>query len=362
MFNTPARPMGGQSSKSSWLKKSLLLTAGAATLAIAPQAYAQDASDEVIVTGIRQSLETALVEKRQAANLVEIIQAEDIGKLPDQNLAEVLENITGIQITRTAGVGSAVQIRGTDANRTEINGVSTVGAGSGRSGISFEDLPASLISSVEVQKVPEASTIEGSVGGTINLRTIRPLALDEGETLASFRAQIENSDLADSTTPKFNGTVGKKWSNASGQEIGIVLSGNYTELDVAAFRPRVDRDALVTPTTASAAGAGTITPSAETFPFLRTQFFVQEQDAFNFETINLNGSIEAKVNDNVKLFGDFLYNDQERAQEGYRLQFSGVSSSAVVDLTTNTDFETVNLGTISTPTGEVDLGLSLIHI
>ena len=54
--------------------------------------------------------------------------------MPDQNLAEVLENVTGIQITRAAGVGTGVQIRGTNANRTEINGVSTVGSGGGRSG------------------------------------------------------------------------------------------------------------------------------------------------------------------------------------------------------------------------------------
>jgi len=149
---------------------------------------------------------TSLSQQVSADSLVEVIQAEDIGKLPDQNLAEVLENITGIQITRTAGVGTGVQIRGTDANRTEINGVSSVGSGFGRTGISFEDLPASLVSSVEVTKVPDASTIEGSVGGTINLRTIRPLALDD--KLMAFSAEIESSDLADTVTPRVSGTVG----------------------------------------------------------------------------------------------------------------------------------------------------------
>ncbi len=73
--------------------------------------------EEVVVTGIRSSLANALEEKRNANNLVEVIIAEDIGKLPDQNLAEVLENVTGIQITRTAGVGTGVQIRGTSSNR-----------------------------------------------------------------------------------------------------------------------------------------------------------------------------------------------------------------------------------------------------
>ena len=110
---------------------------------------AQEAQiEEVVVSGIRSSLATALEEKRSASNLIEVIQAEDIGKLPDQNLAEVLENVTGVQITRTAGIGTGVQIRGTNANRVEINGVSTVGSGSGRSGIDFEDVNASIISSV----------------------------------------------------------------------------------------------------------------------------------------------------------------------------------------------------------------------
>ncbi len=148
----------GARSRSGKRLTTILLTTTA--MMIAAPAFAQNAEagqdeaatqvDEIVVTGIRASLQNALSQKRKADNLVEVIEAEDIGKLPDQNLAEVLENVTGIQITREAGVGRGVQIRGTDANRVEINGVSTVGSGSGRSGISFDDLAASMISSVEV--------------------------------------------------------------------------------------------------------------------------------------------------------------------------------------------------------------------
>ena len=102
-----------------------LLASTAAVLIAAPlQAQETPAGegdgDAIVVTGIRSSLQNALVEKRDANNLVEVIQAEDIGKLPDQNLAEVLENVTGVQITRQAGVGNAVQIRGTDAKTIEV--------------------------------------------------------------------------------------------------------------------------------------------------------------------------------------------------------------------------------------------------
>lgn len=316
-------------------------------LALAQTAAAQDSGveDEVIATGIRQSLQSALIEKRESDNLIEVIQAVDIGKLPDQNLAEVLENVTGVQITRTAGVGTGVQIRGTNANRTEINGVSTVGSGAGRSGIDFEDVNASIISAVEVIKVPEASTIEGSVGGTINLRTIRPLELDG--LLANVRIQGEDSSLTtDGITPRVSGALGKKWEGTEGREIGIVLSGSYTEQDVTAFRPRADRDNLV------ASGSGLA--SAQSFDFLPIQFLIQDYDNFEYETINFAGTVEARPAHNVRLFFDAVYNDQQRRQESSRVQASGVS--ALLDVSVPTSFETIDFGTLNGANGAQDLG------
>lgn len=301
--------------------------------------------DEVVVTGIRRSLQSALTQKRNADNLVEVIEAEDIGKLPDQNLAEVLENVTGVQITREAGVGTGVQIRGTDANRVEINGVSTVGSGSGRSGISFDDLAASVISSVEVIKVPEASTIEGSVGGTINLRTIRPLDLTE--PLYAFRAQAEFSDLSDTTTPRYSGTIGRRWDTAIGR-IGLVGSFSYAEQDVASFRPRVDRDAVVTPNSGLA--------SAQAFPYLRIQFFNQDLENYEYETTNFAGTAEWRPNDQLRFYFDAVVNDQQRAENSNTVQISTISDPGVVGRTNNTAFETVNLGTVQGRNGDIDLG------
>jgi TonB-dependent receptor len=297
------------------------------TIAFASNASAQTSpSDEIIVTGIRASLENALVEKRNADSLVEVILAEDIGKLPDQNLAEVLENVTGIQITRTAGVGTGVQIRGTNDNRVEINGVSTVGSGSSRVGISFEDVNPAIIAGVEVIKAPEASTIEGSVGGTVNLRTIRPLDLKE--TLASVRVQGEYSELStEGIKPRLSGAFGNKWESTTGQEIGFVVSGSYTEQDAVSFRPRADVDQL---------------RSVDGRDFLGIQFLLQEQENFKYETINFAGTVEAKPADNVKLYFDAIVNDQQRAQDSYRVQASGVSSlRSVAEIDT---FESIDFG------------------
>ena len=306
-----------------------MLTLAATVLPFVPAAHAQEqALEEVVITGIRGSLASALEEKRSTANLIEVIQADDIGKLPDQNLAEVLENITGVQITRTAGIGTGVQIRGTNANRVEINGISTVGSGSGRSGIDFEDVNASIISSVEVTKASEAKTIEGSVGGTINLRTIRPLELEE--PLGSIRVQAEDSSLAtEGYLPRFSGAYGDTWTTDMG-EIGFVISGSITEQEAVSFRPRTDRDNLATP-------AG-----ADPAEFLGIQFLVQEQENDDYETTNVATTFEWAPNDNLKFHVDAVINEQERSRDQYRLQASGVSSLRQISVPTA--FETVDFG------------------
>ncbi|MFK7885392.1 MAG: TonB-dependent receptor [Gammaproteobacteria bacterium] len=282
----------------------------------------------MVITGIRGSLQSAIDQKRDSDKLVEVIVAQDIGKLPDQNLAEVLENITGIQITRTAGIGTGVQIRGTNANRVEINGVSTVSSGSGRSGISFEDVNAAIISSVEVIKSPDAKTIEGSVGGTINLKTIRPLDLKE--RLGVARLQGEDSSLSiEGVQPRLSGAFGDNWSTDAG-DFGFVISGSYTEQESVSFRPRTDRDNRSSP------------PGANPAEFLGIQFLVQEQENFDYETTNIASTFEWAPNDELRFSFDAIINEQERSQDSYRLQASGVSSLRNISIPTA--FETVDFG------------------
>ncbi|MCP5192152.1 MAG: TonB-dependent receptor [Pseudomonadales bacterium] len=327
----------------------LLATAVASTVPL--YVSAQDAApgappalEEIVVKGIRASLASAVDQERDSNNLIEVIVADDIGKLPDQNLAEVLENIPGVQITREAGVGTGVQIRGTNSNRTEINGVSTVGSGSGRTGIDFDDVSAAIISAVEVVKAPDASTIEGSVGGTINLKTIRPLDLEE--QLAYVRLQGEHSSLSEdgNITPRASGTWGNNWDSDYG-EFGIVISGSYAEQDVSSFRPRADRDNLVT----SDSGV----PSAEPFDYLPIQFLVQDYDNYKYETSNFVGTMQWKPNDNLMFYFDGVYNDQDRKQESSRVQASGVSD--LKDVQAPDTFQSVNFGS---KLGSINAGLT----
>ena len=344
--------------KMAWLKGSLLLGASVSMLATAPSAFAQDDGDVVVATGIRASLENALIEKREADSLVEVIFAEDIGKLPDQNLAEVLENITGIQITRTEGVGTGVQIRGSGQNLIQFNGVTTVGSGNDRGGVNFTDVNPAIIAGLEVIKAPEAHHIEGAVGGTINLRTIRPLDLKG--PLASVRIQGEDSSLTSGIEPRVSGAIGNNWENAKGQEFGFVASGSYTQSENTAFRPRLDRDILNdctvdVPSTQCPAGVDR---------FLGVQFLNQVQRTQEFETLNLAGSLEFKPTQDLRLFADVVYNDQQRDLSGSRVQASNVSrlngpgDRAVVPggSVNFTAFDTVDIGSVQGENGNQDFG------
>src|SRR3546814_1590652 len=97
---------------------------------------------------------------------------------PDKNVAEALQRISGIQITRNRGEGSSIAIRGLTQVRTEVNGRDSFGASGGRA-LSFEDVPSELLAGVDVYKNPSAMMIEGGVGGRVNLRTRIPFRSEE---------------------------------------------------------------------------------------------------------------------------------------------------------------------------------------
>jgi TonB-dependent receptor len=169
----------------------------------APAAAApQENLEEVIITGYRASLETALSNKRNSNLPIESVAPEDIGKMPDQNVAESLQRLPGIQIDRAGGQGTAVLIDGLRQNLTTLNGdlfltgkefyVSGEGSGGGAGGnnqySSLEGIPSENISGIDVYKNPNASMTEGGIGGTINLKTRDPLAQPMGFTVGgNFR-------------------------------------------------------------------------------------------------------------------------------------------------------------------------------
>ncbi|MBW8812259.1 MAG: TonB-dependent receptor [Caulobacterales bacterium] len=171
--------------------KAILLGATCLAGLVASQARAQTAAatsknevEEVVVTGFRRSLQEATNAKRDATTIQDSIFAEDIGKFPDTNLAESLNRVPGVQLTReTTGEGLNVAIRGLGTNFTKVllNGNQIAVASTGRTDsqnqnreVDLDVFPTELFSRLDVNKTPVAGMLEGGVSGTVNLRSARP--------------------------------------------------------------------------------------------------------------------------------------------------------------------------------------------
>ncbi len=201
--------------------------------AAAGQAAAQDDAavqegDAIVVTGYRQSIEQSLEQKRDANAFVDVITAEDVGKFPDKNVADALQRVPGVIISRDGGEGSRVSIRGlsSDLTLTELNGNFIASADSGDPSRSFNYLllPSNLIGSVEVFKSAEARLDEGGVGGIIINRTRKPFDLKP----LSGNLSVEGtySDVTKKVEPQVSGLL--SWHNAD-KTLGFLVGATYQE-------------------------------------------------------------------------------------------------------------------------------------
>jgi TonB-dependent receptor len=238
-------------------KLSVAILAAAGTLA-AGQAIADGASiEEVVVTGIRGSLERAMDTKRDASGVVDAISAEDMGKFPDTNLAESLQRISGVSINRVNGEGSEVTVRGFGGgfNLVTLNGrqmpsanVGTItgnpldqgASGSSRS-FDFSNLASEGVRGLQVYKTGRASVATGGVGATINVETIRPL--DASGTQASIGVKAVNDTSGDDITPEVSGLY--SWTNDDAT-LGISLFGSFQERDSGSRHSSVEEFGLRT--------------------------------------------------------------------------------------------------------------------
>ncbi|MBL8537285.1 MAG: TonB-dependent receptor [Hyphomonadaceae bacterium] len=177
----------------------LTTVAGGVFLALAPMsaARAQDASTnadavneegDIIITGFRASLRSSTETKREADAIVEVVTAEEIGRLPDNSIAESLSRLPGLTSQRLFGRSQNITVRGLapDFTSSLLNGREQVSAGDNR-GVEFDQYPSELLSSVVVYKTPTPSLIGQGLAGTVDLRTVRPLSYDERVFAANAR-------------------------------------------------------------------------------------------------------------------------------------------------------------------------------
>lgn len=187
---------------------SLSALAVASVFAFSSAAFAQDAEaageeDAIIVTGIRASLDNAVAQKKDSSSIVEVVAAEDLGKLPDLSIAESLSRLPGLATQRLDGRANVVSIRGLapDFTTTLLNGREQVSTNNNR-GVELDQYPSELLNGALVYKTPDAKLIGQALGGTIDMRTIRPLAHGQRQLVIGARAEINdlgkiNPDISD---------------------------------------------------------------------------------------------------------------------------------------------------------------------
>lgn len=153
-----------------------------------------EGDEAIVVTGIRASIANSVAQKKNNTSIVEAIAAEDIGKLPDLSIAESLSRLPGLATQRLDGRANVVSIRGLapDFTTTLLNGREQVSASNNR-GVELDQYPSELLNGALVYKTPDASLIGQAIGGTIDLKTVRPLAF--GKRAIAVGARFEINDL-----------------------------------------------------------------------------------------------------------------------------------------------------------------------
>jgi TonB-dependent receptor len=193
--------------------------------------------EEVVVTGFRGSLNTALAEKRSETAAIDVIAAEDIGKFPDSNLAESMQRIPGVALTRgDGGEGRNISVRGLGAQftRVRINGMEGAaqtgssdiyGAGNNGRSFDFNVFPSEIFSQLAVRKTPSADVEEGSLGATVDLKAPSAFDYDREQTFSVTGRGIYN-EVAKDVDPRVSLLASKKFFDDT---FGVLATFSYQE-------------------------------------------------------------------------------------------------------------------------------------
>jgi len=334
--------------RSRLLATSALITAlGMAAPALAQTAPAQAPQtddgatqvEEVVVTGFRASVERAIAIKRNSNDMVDTIVAEDIAKFPDNNLAESMQRVPGVTITRSGGEGSQISVRGMgpDFTRVRINGIegqATTGSNRGR-GFDFNVFASELFSQLDVRKTPSANVEEGSLGATVDLHTARPF--NARGFVGALAAQGGWNDLSEATNPRIAGLISNRWDTPIG-EIGIAASIAYSEKTTLQNGASTGQwnfgsadggwcDPVARPTLC--AGTNTAARATATLDSTRYPRFLRYQD-YRLETkrTGITGTLQWRPQESTLVTFDVLYSKFEGERNERQLEAIGLSRAA----------------------------------
>jgi TonB-dependent receptor len=330
-------------------------------LAGTPAAFAQTAgtaagtapadSQTVIVTGYRSSLQKALNIKRQANGVVDTIVAEDIAKFPDNNLAESIQRIPGVAISRDQGEGRALTVRGlgSDFTRVQINGMETqastdglaTGTNRGR-GFDFNVFASELFSRIDVSKTSSAVLPEGSLGATVDLYTARPFDYKGFKMAAS--AQTSYNDEAKKNGYRGAFLISNTFADG---KLGVLFSAAYSktyfdfqQANSGNWAPGWQDGGFCKPTTGTggicdvsaadfpAALALYNTITSTTTPVFNPRFPRYVETFGDINRTGLTGSVQWRPSDTTELTLDMLYSKFGTNQDSYTMEPIGLSRGA----------------------------------
>ena len=282
-----------------------ILTAITSLSVVAEEALKEKKAEiEVItVTGIRGSLVRSLFDKRNENSVIDGISAEDIGKFPDQNVAESLQRITGVTIDRgEAGEGQQISIRGFGPNFNNVlfNG-RTMPSDNAQRGFSFDLVASELISGADVYKTLRADTLEGGLGGTVNVKTAKPLSYDGFKAVASVKGVHDT--LAESTNPFISALVSQNFDD----DFGILASFAYQQRDSRLDKAKINdyKTAPLDRTYTGPEGSDTLSSVSHLRP-TGAQQIVERSDR---ERIGATLVSQWQATDNVLVTADALYSE-----------------------------------------------------
>ena len=268
---------------------------------------------EIVVTGLRASLEKSLDVKKNATVVLDSINAEELGRFPDADVADSLEHLPGITISRTTGgEGQKVTVRGfgPQYNIVTLNNRILATDDDARD-LAFDVLPSEVISGADVLKSSEASAIEGSIGGTVNLRTASPF--EKPGLHAGAHAEGNYNDMSRLYGRKFSAFVEDTLLDGKlGFLIGGVISDNHTRTDsLNAYNQNIYGPATYPFTGGPGSVPLTATPCCITFGSI---FDEKKRDA-------LSGSLEWRPSETLKLAVDGLWTKLQDPQIGYNQSY-----------------------------------------
>ena len=211
----------------------IFLAAGSGTALAQDQAAGAEPDDvgEIVVTGLRKSIEDSIGAKKNESSIVEVVSAEDIGKLPDASIAEAIGRLPGIAAQRTNGRAQTLSIRGLgpDFTVTTFNGREQASTNDNRT-VEFDQYPSELVTQVKVYKTPDAGMAYQGIAGTTDISTVKPLSVDERKIAFGYKREMNEQSANIPGLPdagdRLNGTYIDQFRDGT---VGVALGVAYNK-------------------------------------------------------------------------------------------------------------------------------------